>query len=572
MSELTSTPACLTRDEDSFEVLDYRSDVIDAIDTAAASAPTAFTENGMPCHASNQAALGSASLALANEAVRNAPAERIEELAEALFDEGGAEALAVMAAHVRDVRGGRGEREVVIPMLHVLARRATAAAKAVLSLLADEYGCWGDLPRYAEAITELEEASVQAYADQLRADEAVQALASKPHISLAAKWAPREAKSKAGFAIALCRKLCGDARPTSRKAYRKRLASLTAILDVPETKMCSGRWSEIEPAATPARCALKNRAGFANITLKGPDRGKRRSELSDRIACAEHFEEAAKKRKLKGGVLHPHELVREMMNKNGATQEQEMLEAQFDALVKETVGKGTLGKIVPLVDVSGSMSGTPMEAAIALGLLVATASDTTFRDRVMTFSEHPTWVKLDEKASAGDRARTIARAPWGLNTNFELAMRLIVDALTSAKVPPEDAEGITLLVLSDMQFDEARGRGKSKWETSLTMIDRMFQESGYTRPHIVFWNLRSTGTAPVKADVPGVTSLAGFSATYLRLFLNGGVDALRKLTPLAVLEASLGAERYDPIRAAVAKAQAGGEGDEEEKGQEVEKR
>ena len=104
------------------------------------------------------------------------------------------------------------------------------------------------------------------------------------------------------------------------------------------------------------------------------------------------------------------------------------------------------------------------------------------------------------------------------------------------------------------------------------MIDRMFQESGYTRPHIVFWNLRSTGTAPVKADVPGVTSLAGFSATYLRLFLNGGVDALRKLTPLAVLEASLGAERYDPIRAAVAKAQAGGEGDEEEKGQEVEKR
>ena len=40
-----------------------------------------------------------------------------------------------------------------------------------------------------------------------------------------------------------------------------------------------------------------------------------------------------------------------------------------------------------------------------------------------------------------------------------------------------------------------------------------------------------------------------------------------------MLEASLGAERYDPIRAAVAKAQAGGgEGDEEEKDQEVEKR
>ena len=33
-----------------------------------------------------------------------------------------------------------------------------------------------------------------------------------------------------------------------------------------------------------------------------------------------------------------------------------------------------LGKLVPLVDVSGSMGGTPMEAAIALGILVSELS------------------------------------------------------------------------------------------------------------------------------------------------------------------------------------------------------
>ena len=49
-----------------------------------------------------------------------------------------------------------------------------------------------------------------------------------------------------------------------------------------------------------------------------------------------------------------------------------------------------LGKLVALVDVSGSMSGTPMEAAIALGILVSELAAPTFRDRVLTFESVPT--------------------------------------------------------------------------------------------------------------------------------------------------------------------------------------
>jgi uncharacterized protein with von Willebrand factor type A (vWA) domain len=54
---------------------------------------------------------------------------------------------------------------------------------------------------------------------------------------------------------------------------------------------------------------------------------------------------------------------------------------------------GNLENMVPLVDVSGSMNGGPLEAAIALGICVAEKS--RFGKRVLTFTDHPEWVHLN---------------------------------------------------------------------------------------------------------------------------------------------------------------------------------
>ncbi len=45
-----------------------------------------------------------------------------------------------------------------------------------------------------------------------------------------------------------------------------------------------------------------------------------------------------------------------------------------------------LSRLVCMADVSGSMSGTPMHVAIALGILVSEVCHPTFRDKVLTFS------------------------------------------------------------------------------------------------------------------------------------------------------------------------------------------
>ena len=59
-----------------------------------------------------------------------------------------------------------------------------------------------------------------------------------------------------------------------------------------------------------------------------------------------------------------------------------------------------LGKIIPMVDTSGSMecdNCIPLYNAIGLGIRISEKTHEAFKNRIMTFSSNPTWVVLDEK-------------------------------------------------------------------------------------------------------------------------------------------------------------------------------
>merc|ERR1712167_326147 len=119
-------------------------------------------------------------------------------------------------------------------------------------------------------------------------------------------------------------------------------------------------------------------------------------------------------------------------------------------VVKEKVD---LGKIVPLVDVSGSMHGEPMEVAIALGILISELAHPAFKDRVLTFSSTPEWHQLDPTASIFEKVQSISRAKWGMSTNFSLAIKQIYKAVKCNKLKKDEVPD--LIVFSDMQFDSA---------------------------------------------------------------------------------------------------------------------
>jgi hypothetical protein len=179
------------------------------------------------------------------------------------------------------------------------------------------------------------------------------------------------------------------------------------------------------------------------------------------------------------------------------------------------------------------MSGTPMLVSIALGILASEVTHPTFRDKVLTFHEVPTWHDLSGENSFVNKVQSLAGAKWGGSTDFYAAMQLIAelvrkDNLDQAQIPD-------LLVVSDMQFNEAEHgycEKGGKWESSYSKIAQLFHDLGLElngspmhAPQIIFWNVRSdTVGFPASAKQKGVMLLSGFSPALMKFILSGEME------------------------------------------------
>ena len=207
---------------------------------------------------------------------------------------------------------------------------------------------------------------------------------------------------------------------------------------------------------------------------------------------------------------------------------------------------GALGKMIAMVDVSGSMEGDPMNVAIALGIRISEKS--TLRNRIMTFSSTPTWINLDQCTDFVSKVDVVRRAQWGMNTNFREALKMILDAIILNKIPPQDVQDMVLVILSDMQMDQGDSCNKKvlyeemKEEYSKAGITAHGEP--YKPPHILFWNLRSTTGFPCLSSQPNCSMMSGFSPALLNVFCEHGLHALQSFTPWSLLEKSLENNRY----------------------------
>jgi hypothetical protein len=194
------------------------------------------------------------------------------------------------------------------------------------------------------------------------------------------------------------------------------------------------------------------------------------------------------------------------------------------------------------------MNGDPLFAAIALGIRVAEKS--MLGKRVMTFSESPTWVNLDGIDGFVEMVANVHHAPWGMNTNFNSALTMILDAIIENKLKPEDVEDMVLAIFSDMQMDQADPTSKSLMHT----IEKKYAEAGtilwgkpFKPPHILFWNLRSTSGFPTLSTQRGASMMSGFSPSLLNLFCEEGLEALQSCTPWSLFLKSIEHERYNVL-------------------------
>jgi hypothetical protein len=477
-----------------------------------------------------------------------------------------------MIGHTRDIIDGKGEYALSYMLLSVWHSHHPELAKFAFRLFvlslplqggADKnchpYGSWKDVKSLYKRnkSSPLVLYGSQLILNQLKEDS----VSDNP--SLAAKWVPRE-KSQFGelfteLAIDYFYEYTASAKTDEarKKAiikakmdFRKLISSLNKKLETVQIKQCGLRWSEIEPSKQTSITMHKQKKAFLNVNKKG----EQRHELADRIVCANKFKEFAQKAakgevEVKGKRIGLNDFTKEALelisSRQDKSDEAAILNAQWLDNSKQT---GALGKMIGMVDVSGSMQGDPMNAAIALGIRVAEKS--MLGKRVMTFSATPSWVNLTGQDTFVEMVDTVRRADWGMNTNFAAALKMILDAIVTQKLTPEDVEDMVLAIFSDMQMDQA----DSKSTSLMASIEAQYAEAGqrlwgkpFKAPHILFWNLRSTSGFPTLSTQKNASMMSGFSPALLNLFCEEGLNALQSCTPWSLFIKSLDNERYQPL-------------------------
>ena len=444
----------------------------------------------------------------------------------------------------------------------------------------------------------------------------------KQQISLSGKWAPR-ASSKLfaplrkllfPYVIPEYRTWTNSANNQSSKQkselkietnYRKRLSIINKALNTVQIKQCENKWSEIDfdkhiTSITLHRQKKAFMKPFSNATNSNtnPENSSQVEKDRDREICSNNFAlylESIKNNKsiAKNKCISVTDYVKQakkllIENKNilsktitpqspqspqssrtSPTEILKQLESEKALLDKQWETKGltinNLDNFIAMVDTSGSMDSDnsyPLNTAIGLGLRIAEKS--LLGNRIMTFSETPTWINLKNTPSFTERVDKVLKCNWGYNTNFYAAMNLILIAIINSKLQARDVSKLTLVVLSDMQMDSSdenltsNSNSYSNSNSNSNSKDVLFQKikqnyanagiqqtgEPYKVPNIIFWNLRKTDGFPCISTDERAVMVSGGSDILLNDICNKGVKALEKINSWNVITNVLDKKRY----------------------------
>jgi uncharacterized protein with von Willebrand factor type A (vWA) domain len=186
-------------------------------------------------------------------------------------------------------------------------------------------------------------------------------------------------------------------------------------------------------------------------------------------------------KKINAGTLYPYDIVGKMLFAQLSAENGRVLEAQWKALPNYVEGENN---ILVMADVSGSMMGRPMATSVGLAVYFAQRNTGPFKDVFMTFSAKPELIKLKGN-TLYEIVNNAASVHWTMNTDIEKAFRLILETAVANKLSQKDLPK-SLLIISDMEFDQATRDGK---KTYYQHMKELYAENGYELPKIIFWNV-----------------------------------------------------------------------------------
>ena len=440
--------------------------------------------------------------------------------------------------YIRDVRGGQGERRFFRVVMKDLASWDTAAARRNLRYV-PEFGRWDDL--YVFVGTPLENDAFNFMKEQLALDVECKTP------SLLAKWLKSENTSSAES-----RKLANITRQhfgMNHKQYRKTLSVLRNRINIVERLMSENRWDEIEFDKIPSKAGMIYKNAFARHDIE--------RQQADVQSYADFAKDTTKK--VNASVLNPVDIAEQIFKYGNWSKPSEtdrlMWDKYWSCLKDYYHGREERG--LAIVDVSGSMSGQPMAAAVSMGAYIAERGKGPFADHFVTFSGHPELIRF-EGVDIYDKFQRARQADWAMNTNIEATFDMLLNTALQTKCPADEMPQ-TLYIFSDMEFDGCiscgpASTGRGYWHddcrritggaqgvtTLLESIAQKWSAYGYELPRVIFWNLNARND-----NIPALggrfSYVSGFSMNMIETILSGkdGVDLMLE---------KLDSERYAVIQ------------------------
>ena len=311
------------------------------------------------------------------------------------------------------------------------------------------------------------------------------------------------------------------------KQYRKLLSYGRKKTKVLERIMSANEWEKIDFSKIPSRAGVIYRNAFA-----------RRDMIKAKYEAFAKDTET----KVNASALYPHDIAHRAFKTNCKgldDPDRLMLQKYWDNLPNyygDNVENG-----IAVVDVSGSMTGVPMEAAVSMGAYIADKAHGPFANHFITFSGNPELVKF-EGVDITDKLCRCIRADWGMNTNIEAVFDMLLKIAMKQSVKPEDMP-TRIYIFSDMEFDQcviSNSAGHYDWgcgmhsdaiQTLFKSMKAKWARYGYKMPDCVFWNLNARNQN-IPAIGEGFSYVSGFSPTMISTILSGkdGLDlVLEKL-------------------------------------------
>lgn len=394
-----------------------------------------------------------------------------------------------------DIRGGAGERRFFrIALKWIFTYHCELLTDKILKLI-PEFNRWDSL-----FDIELDGVFKLIWSELIITDSHHNANA------LCAKWMPRK-KQYNNFA-AKFRKYWG----LTPKQYRNLIVRGTCVV---ETQMCEKQWSNIEYKKIASVAFNKYRKAWA------------RNDAERFTKFISDVNEG--KEKINASAIFPHDIYRSYKRGNN----QASINAQWNCLPDYMLDSDE--RILPVCDVSGSMSGLPMDISVSLGIYFSERNKSVFKDTFITFSEKPQLQTL--KGSLTERIKQLENAYWEMNTNLIAVFDLILNTAVKNNLSNDDLPTM-VLIISDMEFDAA-----CRTNTNFEILRSKFEISGYKMPSLIFWNVNGReGNVPINKNDKNVALVSGASPSIIKNILSA-----KQITPMDIMLNTLNNKRYDCI-------------------------